>query len=179
MTAHSGAAPQLIPPKIEPEEDAMNRFLKLITPFALTLALASGSALAMGSDTSKDAKAMDPNFVAAKQLVEDGKYAEAIPLLETVVATDKQNADAFNYLGYSNRKLGNTDVALTHYQAALALDPKHRGANEYLGELYLLLGDLPKAEERLKVLDGACFFGCDEYTELKQAIAQYKAKAGS
>ena len=167
----------------------MRRIRKLITPFALTLALAGvfpvalggGPALAMGgsSDSSSDAKKADPNFAAARQLVEDGKYAEAIPLLEKVVAADAKNADALNYLGYSNRQLGNTDVALTHYQAALALEPRHRGANEYLGELYLTLGDLPKAEERLDVLDGACFFGCDEYTELKNAIAEYKAKAGS
>lgn len=159
----------------------MSRILKLITPFALTLALAgvlASGAYAMGSDSDSD-KPMDPNYSAAKQLIEDGKYAEAIPLLEKVVAGDDQNADAFNYLGYSNRQLGNHDAALTHYQKALAIEPRHRGANEYLGELYLTLGDLPKAEERLDVLDGACFFGCDEYTELKEAIAAYKAKAGS
>ena len=160
----------------------MSRFLKFITPLALTLALAGGSAYAMGSgnDSSSAAKqTVDPDYVAAKQLVEDGKYAEAIPLLEKVVAGDGKNADAFNYLGYSNRQLGNNDAAMTHYNAALALEPTHRGANEYMGELYLKLGELQKAEERLKVLDGACFFGCDEYTELKNAIAEYKAKAGS
>ncbi len=156
----------------------MSRILKLITPFALTFALASGAAYGMGSD-SDSKKPVDPNYAAAKQLVEDGKYAEAIPLLEKVVAGDDKNADAFNYLGYSNRQLGNNDVALAHYQKALAIEPRHRGANEYLGELYLTLGDLPKAEERLNVLDDACFFGCDEYTELKNAIAEYKAKAGS
>jgi hypothetical protein len=61
----------------------------------------------------------------------------------------------------------------------LALKPKHRGANEYLGELYLEMGDLAKAEERLEVLDGACWFGCDEYSDLKEAIAKYKAQTGS
>jgi Flp pilus assembly protein TadD len=158
----------------------MRRILKLITPLALMLALASGPAFAMGSGSDSDStKAADPNYAAARTLVEDGKYAEAIPLLEQVVAKDAKNADALNYLGYSNRQLGNTDAALTHYQAALALEPSHRGANEYLGELYLTLGELPKAEERLKALDGACFFGCEEYTELKNAIAAYKAKAGS
>lgn len=157
----------------------MRRIPKLITSLALTVALTSAvasGAFAMGSDSSD--KPADPNYAAAKQLIEDGKYAEAIPLLEKVVAGDDQNANAFNYLGYSNRKLGNHDAALAHYQKALAIEPSHRGANEYLGELYLTLGDLPKAEERLDVLDGACFFGCDEYTELKEAIAAYKAKTG-
>ena len=158
----------------------MSRILKLITPFALTFALATGSAQAMGGGgDSEPKKAVDPNYAAAKEMVEDGKYAEAIPLLEKVVSADQKNADAFNYLGYSNRKLGNHDDALAHYQTALELEPRHRGANEYLGELYLTLGDLEKAEERLEVLDGACFFGCDEYTALKNAIADYKARAGS
>jgi len=161
----------------------MSRILKLITPFALSLALSgalAGAAYGMGSSSDSDSKKpMDPNYAAAKQLVEDGKYAEAIPLLEKVVAGDDKNADAFNYLGYSNRKIGNNDEALSQYQKALAIEPRHRGANEYLGELYLILGDLAKAQERLSVLDDACFFGCDEYTELKNAIAEYKAKAGS
>ena len=163
----------------------MRSIFKLITPLALTLALSgalagplAGGAYGMGSD-SDSKKAMDPNYAAAKQLVEDGKYAEAVPLLEKVVASDAKNADAYNYLGYSNRQLGNTDAALGYYQTALSLEPKHRGANEYLGELYLILGDLPKAQERLDVLDGACLFGCDEYTELKNAIKAYKAKTGS
>ena len=156
----------------------MRRILKLITPVALTLALTAGAAQGMSGGGDAAAPA-DPAYGAAHQLVEDGKYAEAIPLLEQVVAKNAKNADALNDLGYSNRQLGNTDAALAHYQAALALEPRHRGANEYLGELYLTLGDLAKAEERLKVLDDACFFGCEEYTELKNAIAAYKAKAGS
>src|SRR3546814_17012482 len=85
------------------EEDAMRRILKLITPFALTVALSGGAyAMGGGSDDGGAAKA-DPNYAAARQLVEAGKYAEAIPLLEQVVATDAKNADALNYPGYSNR----------------------------------------------------------------------------
>ncbi|MGF1595201.1 MAG: tetratricopeptide repeat protein, partial [Kiloniellaceae bacterium] len=118
----------------------MRRILKPTTPLtlglalglALTLALACGPAHAMGGD-SPPAKAVDPNYAAARQLVEDGKYAEAIPLLEQVVAGDDKNADAFNYLGYSHRQLGSHDEALAHYETALALEPRHRGANEYLG----------------------------------------------
>src|SRR3546814_2443678 len=72
----------------------MRRILKLITPFALTVALSGGAyAMGGGSDDGGAAKA-DPNYAAARQLVEDGKYAEAIPLLEQVVAKDAKNADA-------------------------------------------------------------------------------------
>ena len=72
--------------------------------------------------------------------------------------------------------MGNTAKAFEHYGIALELEPKHRGANEYLGELYLETGQLEKAEQRLKVLDQACFFGCEEYDELKEAIEAYKAR---
>ena len=44
---------------------------------------------------------------------------------------------------------------------------KHRGALEYSGELYLMTGNLPKAEERLAALDKACFLPCEEYSDLK------------
>src|SRR3546814_1098739 len=87
------------------EEDAMRRILKLITPFALTVALSGGaSAMGRGSDDG-GASTADPNYATARQLVEDGKSAEAITLLEQVVATDAKNADALKYLAYSHRQL--------------------------------------------------------------------------
>ena len=67
------------------------------------------------------------------------------------------------------------DQALDAYQKALAIDPEHLGANEYLGELYLQTGDLAKAKERLETLDDVCIFGCDEFDDLKQAIKAYEA----
>src|SRR3546814_21020694 len=104
----------------------MRRILRLAAPLVLALDLASGQALAMGGGSSDSAKPADPDYAAASQLVEDGKYAEAIPLLERVVAKDAKNADALNYLGYSNRQLGNNDAALTHPHAAPALRAEER-----------------------------------------------------
>lgn len=152
--------------------------------FAVALVLALGHAampvLAAGLDSGSSSSAkQDPGYAEAKKLIEAGNYAAAVPLLEKVVAADPKNADALNYLGYSQRKSGNTEGALVNYQKALALDPKHRGANEYLGELYLEMGDVDKAKERLQVLDGACFFGCEEYDDLKKAIEAHTKKASS
>ena len=158
----------------------MSNLLRFLTPFALALSLATGPALADSSAADSAAKnKANPDYTLAQQKVDDGQYADAIVLLEKVLAKDRENADALNLLGYSNRKLGNNEVALGHYEAALKIEPRHRGANEYMGELYLTLGELAKAEERLEVLDDACFFGCKEYTALKEAIADYKAKTGS
>jgi Flp pilus assembly protein TadD len=137
--------------------------------------LSIAPAEAAGGESSKP---KNPDFTQALKLVNDGNFAAALPFLEKVVTAEPKNADALNVLGYSQRKLGDRDAALENYLAALEIDPKHRGANEYLGELYLEAGELGKAEERLKVLDGACFFGCDEYSELKESIETYKKQQG-
>lgn len=139
----------------------------------LGMILAPGPVLAVGGDDGDAPKSAE--YGKAVALVKAGKYQSAIPLLDKAAAKDPKNADVQNYLGYSHRKLKRFDLALKHYRAALSIAPKHRGANEYLGELYLQTGKLAKAEERLKVLDGACFFGCEEYDDLKRAIADFKA----
>lgn len=164
----------------------MNSLMRLISLSLLAIALGAGPALAAGSDSSSDSgsgwsssKSSNPDYAAALQNVEAERFGDAVPLLQKVVAKEPENADAYNYLGFSLRKQEKLDEAMAAYQKALAIEPEHRGANEYLGELYLQLGDLPKAEERLEVLDSACFFGCSEYRELKEAIASYKAKQSS
>ena len=67
-------------------------------------------------------------------------------------------------------------LVFKHYNEALRLDPRHRGAHEYLGEAYLMVGNLPKAKEHLSALDKLCFFPCSEFAELKKAVAEYEAK---
>ncbi len=156
----------------------MSALMRSILALALCLTLGAGQALAItGGDDSESAR--NPDYAQAVKLVDAGNYAGAIPLLRKTVAKETKNADAYNLLGFSHRKLGDIDAALAHYAKALELKPKHRGANEYLGELYLELGRLDQAQERLKVLDKACFFGCEEYSELKAKIAAYQAQAGS
>ena len=144
----------------------------------LGLWLLAGTAFAAGMGNGDSAKPKDPTYAQARELFDTGDYAAAVPLLQKTVAADPRNADAFNYLGYSLRKTGNWDDAMASYLKALELEPKHRGANEYLGELYLEMDQLEKAKERLDVLDSACFFGCEEYRELKAAIKAYEQKAG-
>ncbi|MDJ0942161.1 MAG: tetratricopeptide repeat protein [Kiloniellales bacterium] len=120
-----------------------------------------------------------PDHEAARKELDKKNYVAAIELLVQVVAQEPRNADAFMDLGYCHRELNQKERALAYYKKALTIDPWHRGANEELGELYLRLGDLDKAKERLIVLDGACLFGCEEYDKLKRAIEAYQAKTGS
>jgi Flp pilus assembly protein TadD len=110
------------------------------------------------------------------ELIEAQDYQAAIDKLTAALAEKPDDADLLNLLAFSQRKLMRFDEAMINYQKALQIKPKHLGANEYLGELYLQLDKPEQAEERLQVLDKACFFGCDEYDELKQAIEAYRSK---
>ena len=116
----------------------------------------------------------DAEFVAAEHLVKAQQFEEALPLLHRVVGRDPGNADAYNYLAFSQRKVGLLDEAMRNYMRALDLDPDHIGAREYLGELYLQLGQQDKAEEQLAILMRFCPLGCEPREDLAQAIATFK-----
>ena len=144
-----------------------------------TGSFAAGSSSGGSSSSSSSSTSSGGNdYNDAVSMIDDKDYGGAIPLLKKVVAMEPTNADALNYLGYAHRMLGKQTEALSYYEQALALQPLHVGANEYLGELYLEMKQLPKAEERLAVLEQACG-DCDEYVELKEKIDDYKAKQQS
>ena len=121
--------------------------------------------------TSKPA---DPNFAQAKAMIEARNYPPAIPLLQQVVQRDPRNADAYNLLGFATRASGNPQGSLQYYQQALAIDARHLGAHEYLGEAYLMLNQPAEADKMLARLNSLCVFGCSEYRMLKAAIANYQ-----
>jgi tetratricopeptide (TPR) repeat protein len=129
-----------------------------------------------GSTAASAGPSEDPDYVAGKQAVAAMNWQAALESFNKAAEKDPKSANAQNYLGYTYRKMGQFDLAFKHYEAALQLNPRHRGAHEYLGEAYLMVGNLPKAEEQLKELDQLCFFPCEEYTELKNAVAEYKQK---
>ena len=155
-----------------------------ITMFALALALAfappaAQAASSGGTSVFSSDSANPSDFNAGKKAADSGNYQAAIASLSKAVDADPTNADAYNLLGFSYRKLGDVDKAFENYNAALAINGKHRGANEYIGELYLELGQPEKAEEHLDRLGRACYFACAEYQELKAAVAEYKSSQGS
>ena len=144
-------------------------------------AVADGGGGGGGGDDdrrSESATPKDPQYTEGVGAVKRGDYPTAIRLFETVVARDGRNADAYNWLAYSTRKNGDATRAIAIYEKALAIDPKHRGAHEYIGEAYLVLGNLDKAKAHLSVLDKLCFFPCEEYTDLKKAVQAYEASGG-
>ena len=136
-------------------------------------ALAAGSS----SSTSDSASQADKrNIERGKQAIEAGDWERAASFLARAAETNPSNADVFNLLAYSYRHLGRLDDAFANYGRALDLDPKHLGAHEYIGEAYLMVGDLAKAEEHLATLNEICA-SCEETEELAEAIAHFKEGA--
>ncbi len=144
----------------------------VVFSLSISQAPAAGPVGGYESDTATGERS---ELAKAIKLIDLGSYASAVPLLKKVIATDPRNPDAFSLMGFSLRKLGDWDAALRNYNQALELDPKHLGANEYLGELYLEMSDLPRAEQRLNVLKTACGTECVEYLELQEAVTAFKA----
>jgi len=129
----------------------------------------------MGSDDSSDSQ--DPNLVAGKKAVDAQDWKQATQLLSKAALTDPNNADIQNWLGYAQRKQGNLNAAFAAYNQALKLNPNHKGAHEYIGEAYLMAGDVAKAEKHLAELQRLCSpIPCEESKDLQRAIQEYKKK---
>lgn len=151
--------------------------MKQLVPLAMALLVGAApwqGALSAGGGGSGSATA----YEEAAALVEAARYRKAIRTLEKLDRKEPGNADVLNLLGFSHRQLGEVEIAFDYYRDALAADPGHLGANEYLGELYLMTDRLPEAEGRLARLDEACPSGCEERRELAEAIDAYKAARG-
>ena len=147
--------------------------LALLRTLAFAASLVAGGA-ALAADVGASPGKTDALTPARAQIAEKN-WTAAIDELKKVNATS--SADWNNLMGYSLRKAdpANLAEAERYYNEALRIEPKHRGALEYSGELYLMTGNLEMAEQRLAALDKACFLPCEEYTDLKRAVARYKA----
>ena len=147
---------------------------RVLVILLLVLAAAIAPALhAVESDADLQAMA-DPDYGAGKLAIEARDWNAAIKSFSSAALRAPQNADIQNYLGYANRNAGKLDAAFKHYQRALELDPKHRGAHEYIGEAYLMANNLAKAEEHLAALSRLCLLPCEELADLRAKVAAYK-----
>lgn len=120
------------------------------------------------------AKSAEP-LAIARGLIGQARWRDAIDELKRV--NQRQSADWNNLMGYAHRKQAAPDLAaaLQYYDAALRIDPRHRGALEYSGELMLMKNDLPGAKARLSSLESVCGPNCAETQKLKTAIASFEA----
>ena len=133
--------------------------------------LGSSRALAVDTVTSRDA----PDLTSVRAKIKAKSYPAALAELK-VLAETHQHADVYSLMGFSFRKTGDYTSALTYYKKALDYDADHKGAHEYLGELYVETGDLPKAREQLAILTRLCPQGCEEREDLEKALASAPAR---
>src|SRR4030081_167282 len=142
----------------------------------LMIALMALPGIALAAETpSMSSAPRDPVLEQVAAATGKNDWSEAQAALRQALARNPDNADYPSLYAYSIRKGPNPDMSLVfkHYNEALRINPDHRGAHEYLGEAYLMVGNVAKAKEQLAQLDKICFFSCSEFTDLKNAIADY------
>jgi len=133
---------------------------------------------AVETEDDPQASQLDPDYAAGKKAIEAKDWTTAIKSLSSAALRDTRNPDIQNYLGYAYRNDGQMDLAFKHYGRALQLNPRHRGAHEYVGEAYLIVNDLSKAEEHLAALKKICLIPCEEYEDLKKQVDAYRHRSG-
>lgn len=150
--------------------------LRNLLAVAALIACQSG---VMAADNTPSPSPAADRLAPARALIQQDKWLAAIDELRRL--DDRHSADWNNLMGYSHRKAKVPDYAAAerYYDEALRIDPSHKGALEYSGELYLMLNQLPKAEQRLAALDKLCLLPCEEFTDLKAAIARYKGNGNT
>ena len=146
--------------------------------FITTNVFAAGSSSSGSNSTKTNYDKAVVHIKSAKKYEKKGKlekaeksYTKAKKLLIKSNEKKPNKADTLNYLGFTTRKLGDFENGEKYYLQGLAINPKHKGINEYLGELYVATNRHNLAIERLEVLKGC---NCEEYEELKAIIAGEK-----
>ena len=155
-------------------QNFLNKLIKTFTIIILShLFVVSSFAAGGGGDDSKQMNVKPNYYYKAVKLINKNSYQAAIDNLLKAEKANKKDADIYNYLGFSYRKIGNLEKASQYYNKALEISPKHKGALEYQGEMFLTQGNLEKAEANLKKLKKICYLGCKEEKMLKESIMKY------
>ena len=145
---------------------------------ACALALLGAGAGAAPSDDANDrALLQDEDYVAGRAALKAGDAGAALRRFESALRRFPDSADLHNELGFAHRKLRQMDKAFEHYKRALMIEPRHRGAHEYIGEAYLMVDDVASAEKHLTALRSICLLPCEELTDLEKAISEHRAQA--
>jgi Flp pilus assembly protein TadD len=142
------------------------KFARLTVMATALTAAAFSQSYAVDTPTAQDA----PDLTAVRTKIKAKEFATARDELLKLAATN-EHADVYSLLGFTLRKTGDYKTALTYYNKALDYDANHKGAREYLGELYLETDQLAKAKEQLAILEKLCPQGCEEREDLEKAIA--------
>ena len=149
------------------------RWLPLI---AFASALAALPASPEPFETNPNLATSYADYAAGKAAMDRQNWPEAAKRFEAALKRNPDSADLQNYLGYTYRHMKNFDAAFKYYKRAIEIDPRHRGAHEYIGEAYLMVNDLPNAEKHLAALRKICLLPCEELGDLEKAVNAYKKR---
>jgi tetratricopeptide (TPR) repeat protein len=147
-----------------------------VVPPILVILLTAALALPVQAASDPGPVNQTPYLDSARAEIKAKKYDAALAELKVLVVK-YQNADVYTLLGHALWKTGDRQQGMDYYNKALAINPLHRGALEYQGELYVVLGQVGKAKENLAKLKGVCPFGCEEASDLAEAI-EHAPKGG-
>jgi tetratricopeptide (TPR) repeat protein len=122
------------------------------------------------TDAKKQQKALDK----AKST-----YAGALKKFSKATELNPRMYEAWNYVGYTNRKLGNYEAALTAYDRALSLEPKYAQAIEYRGQAYLGLNRLDDAKQAyLALFAGNRKLAAQLLTAMQAWVGEHRGSPG-
>jgi len=148
---------------------AGRRWLGLMACVLVALAILPTRTLAVDVPTTNP-PVEDLAIRQVRSAIGDRNWTRALDLLQRHLQVNPADANGHNLRGYSLRQLGRHAESQVAYERAIALDPAHLGAHEYLGELYLQTGRRDAALQQLRTLARLCNSECEEYRELKQAL---------
>ena len=156
----------------------MSGFARLLRTTVLCAAIAAFAPVAAADpyEADPDLATRDEDYAAGRKAVENKDWAGAARLFKRAEIRHPDHADLQNSLGFSYRNLKQYEAAFKHYRRAIELDPRHRGAHEYIGETYLMTGDLAGAQKHLAALKQICLLPCEELNDLERAIAAYRGR---
>jgi Flp pilus assembly protein TadD len=151
-------------------------FARFIRASLLSVAIAALAPIAAADpyEADPDLATRDEDYAAGQRAVAKKDWPEAARLFQRAAVRNPDHADLQNLLGFTYRNLKQFDLAFKHYRRAIELDPRHRGAHEYIGETYLLTGDVAGAERHLAALKEICLLPCEELKDLERAIVEYR-----
>ena len=127
-------------------------------------------------DSASEALAADEDYLVGRAALKAQDWAQAVLRLRRAAQRQPDDADLQSDLGFAYRKLRRFEPAFSHYKRALMIDPRHRSAHEYIGEAYLMVEDLAGAERHLAALRDICLLPCEEFDDLSQAVAAFRAR---
>ena len=115
-------------------------------------------------------------YETAVKYLDKQDFAKANKALKAYTKSEPDDADGWNLYAYANRKMNKFEKAEVYYEKALNIDPDHKGALEYQGELYMQTNRPDLAKENLIKLVKLCPDSCYELQKLEEYISSTAKK---